>query len=35
MRIGFDLGGTKMLAAVLDTDGTIVERQKKQDRRYR
>lgn len=28
MRIGFDLGGTKMLAAVIDTDGTIVERNK-------
>ena len=26
MRIGFDLGGTKMLAAVLDDDGTIVAR---------
>ncbi|MFP4151572.1 MAG: ROK family protein [Alkalispirochaeta sp.] len=28
MRIGFDLGGTKMLAAVIDTDGTIVVRNK-------
>lgn len=28
MRIGFDLGGTKMLAAVLDTDGTIKVRNK-------
>jgi glucokinase len=28
MRIGFDLGGTKMLAAVLDDEGTIVERNK-------
>lgn len=28
MRIGFDLGGTKMLAAVIDNDGTIVARNK-------
>jgi glucokinase len=28
MRIGFDLGGTKMLAAVLDDDGRIVARNK-------
>jgi glucokinase len=28
MRIGFDLGGTKMLAAVLDDEGTIVARNK-------
>ncbi len=28
MRIGFDLGGTKMLAAVIDDSGTIIARNK-------
>ena len=32
MRIGFDLGGTKMLAAVLDGDGGIVARCKTRTR---
>ncbi|MDA3951690.1 MAG: ROK family protein [Spirochaeta sp.] len=30
MQIGFDLGGTKMLAAVIDADGEIVARNKNQ-----
>jgi glucokinase len=28
MRIGFDLGGTKMLAAIVDDDGTVIQRNK-------